>query len=149
MKRKVVSFLVLVPLLILLFPGCSFGEYFNSDLEGNLDEVYDPGFSGTPPPMEKKARPMMVMRGGAASALAPESMEGMPGGGVDGVLSIDRKIIYKGDVRIEVKSCVDSIGKIKTIVDGVKGVIADTSVTEHDEGRKSATVVIRVPADKF
>jgi hypothetical protein len=124
--------LFLVPLLLMSFQSCSFAT---DKLGVNTEEekVFFSGKSMTDRPLLEKAK-------------AGEKNE-VTGGITD--VSVDRKVIYTGDVRIEVKLCDKSIEKIRALVKKVNGVVADESVAEQDEGRKTAVMVIRVPADKF
>jgi hypothetical protein len=144
LKRQIISLLVIVPLLTLLFPGCSFGEKYldtksGTQFEESFDDVVD-----APRGVMKLEEARIAYK--SAPATAPM---GSAVGGSGDVISVERKVLYTADIQIEVKKCDESIEKIKSIVSGMNGVIADTSVTEHDEGRKSATIVLRVPADKF
>lgn len=139
MKKRIFTMAFVFPLLLLMFPGCSFGQEYLKSTTG--EEIV-----GAPPPspmmVEPAAESMKMMRGG------PAEMESAASGAAD-VSYIDRKVIYTGNARIEVKSCDKSIEKIKEMVAGVKGVVADISVTTYDEGYKTANVVIQVPSDNF
>ncbi|PIU57635.1 MAG: hypothetical protein COS89_04055 [Deltaproteobacteria bacterium CG07_land_8_20_14_0_80_38_7] len=61
----------------------------------------------------------------------------------------DRKIIYTGEVSIEVKSCKDSISKIDDIVKRSGGFIADSKIWEQEKDRKAAELVIKVPSKNY
>ncbi len=61
----------------------------------------------------------------------------------------DRKIIYTGEVSIEVKSCKDSISKIDDIVKRSGDFIADSKIWEQEKDRKAAELVIKVPSKNY
>lgn len=150
MKRQITSLLIVIPLLILLFPGCSFGQkYLEMTPEGQYEDALEADFAS--PRMAKESGGMQMAVRGAAPP-PPEPMESgmdIAPGGAEEITAIERRVIYTANISVEVKKAEDSIEKIKKIAKEAKGIIADTSVTEVGEGRTNATVVLKVPADKF
>lgn len=140
MRKQFLRFVLIIPLLLLPATGCSF---VTNQLEGELSSRPEEGFVQTSADF-KHAPKRLAMRGASSEPAAGSVMEEG-----DTELAFDRKVIYSGDIGIEVKSCDESIKEIKTIVTEADGVVADTSITEVDEGYKTADVVIRVPADSF
>lgn len=64
-------------------------------------------------------------------------------------LAANRKIIYTGEFRIEVKSYDQGFETMKGIVEKVGGFIEDSHVDIASDGSKSGYVRIRIPSDKF
>ena len=60
-----------------------------------------------------------------------------------------RKIITSGDVSIEVKSVEKAREKIEKIQEQAGGFVSSSSVEDQGRGSKSASVTIRMPAEKF
>jgi hypothetical protein len=65
------------------------------------------------------------------------------------VTSVDqRSIVYNGSINIRVEGVVDAADHATTIATGLGGFVADDTRTISDSGSQ-ATLVLRVPADKF
>lgn len=78
-------------------------------------------------------------RGGGASSAAP----------LDGGDLTEQKVIKTGDLTIQVKEVGEAVNKISDLAEQQGGFVLSSDVVTYTDGEKSATVVIKVPSDKF
>ena len=86
----------------------------------------------------------------ASSPGAPSSDDAAPPQQTSGSAAdfLGRSIIRNGQIDLEVKSVVDSFEQISGIATSVGGFVADSGFRGRDE-EQSATMTLRVPADRF
>lgn len=135
---KKTGILIIVLGMGLVIASCGF---FSQKTERTSSDEYMAKAAQAPMPAPRMAAGGLMMEAEEAYNSGAESE-------IDYSVS-ERKIIYTARVNIEVKSCLESIAKIKEMVKVAKGYIADTEIEEHDEGRKSAVLTIKVPAGDF
>jgi hypothetical protein len=63
--------------------------------------------------------------------------------------STDRQVIKTGSLSLVVKDVEASANEITTIATGLKGFITDRNISDSTSGKKSGSIVVRVPSDSF
>lgn len=80
----------------------------------------------------------------------PASIMAATVGGVPGSeLSKERQVIYTADLRIEVSDFGKAVERIKSVVESAGGFIANSSVDQSNDERRSGSVDLRVPKARF
>jgi hypothetical protein len=108
----------------------------------------EPSSAGAPAPAADRDAGAYQANGGAATEAA------VPPARTDGnqaptkVRVAERSLIYTGSITIRVEKVVDAADRAVTIATGLGGVIG-ADRRNLDDGRSEATLVLRVPADKF
>lgn len=64
-------------------------------------------------------------------------------------LSNERQVIYTADLRIEVSDFGKAVERIKSVVESAGGFIANSSVDQSNDERRSGSVDLRVPKARF
>jgi hypothetical protein len=85
------------------------------------------------------------------------AMADAPAGGADeqavsadaSTTGVTRRIIKTGEMSVEVQALSDVLDRARTLAEEAGGYIADTSVDEDSEGRRSGNITVRIPAEEF
>lgn len=71
------------------------------------------------------------------------------GGAPESGIRADRQVIYTADLRVEVQDFGKAVERIKSIVEAAGGFIANSSVDQSNDERRSGSVDLRVPKARF
>ena len=74
--------------------------------------------------------------------------KGYPGEAVPSELAVERKIIKRGYITLEVGDIAEAIGKVTGVADELGGYVVSSHKSEGEK-RTSGSVSIRIPADRF
>lgn len=130
--RKIILLMTILITCLVTQAGC---ERFTRP--GALDDEI--AFKGES--MPSPAQPMMARAGftGAAAEAEPAPSEG----------AFEQKIIRSADIRIKVRCVVTASEEAKEIVEGMGGMVTNTSAYEDDAGNKAMRVTLKVPSEKL
>ena len=68
---------------------------------------------------------------------------------VSAQIPVERKLLRKGEMTVEVRSVTDALAKLGQIVNSVGGHTTNQSERQNEYGGRSASVTCRVPADRL
>jgi hypothetical protein len=138
-NRLVVLFIALQLMLV----GCSFNKSKNDTFRANEEAGVMMDVPSPAPMLMKAASEMPAGGAGEFDGKARETQTST------GFSEIQRKVIYIATMRIEVEDYEKSVEKIMDAMKGFGGFIADSQVSEEASGRKTGSITLKIPQDKF
>jgi len=104
------------------------------------------GSCAAPAPVERAAERADVARAGlsAPAALpAPAETPSLQ------AMWAEQKLIRSADLRIQVRDVTAAVARADTVARAAQALLADTRIDQDEDGRHTAVLVIRVPAERF